>query len=225
VSPLLRLVRTLVVLAIFFLVLGVVVVVVGRPFVERLAARSIEDRIGTPVSVSIDLPIRAGIVRGDVGEVTVHADQFERNGLQLDGAQAVYHGVGVKISDLIGGNVRLRYSSVNFQGTLTQAALRAYLKPLLASRGIPTAKLQVLIHEGDATLRVGPQRGTVRAKLAGPSSIQLIAVSGASSPLARALEAPIALGPLPDGVHLTQIVLRKGRATIFGRGDAGTIQA
>ena len=115
-SILLRLVRTVVVLALFFLVLGVVVVVVGRPFVERLAARSIEDRIGTPVSVSIDVPLRPGIARGDVGKVTVHADQFERNGLQLTGAQAVYHGVSVQVSDLIRGDVQLRYSSVELPG-------------------------------------------------------------------------------------------------------------
>ena len=219
-----RLVRTVVVLALFFLVLGVVVVVLGRPFVERIAARSIEDRLGTPVSVSIDVPVRPGIARGDVGEVTVHADQFERNGLQLAGAQAVYRGVRLHLSDLLGGNVRLHYSSVNFQGTLTQAALRAYLKPLLAGRGVPSKHLVVLIHKGDATLRAGSLRGTVRAKVVGGSSIQLIAVNG-SGPLVQALETPIQLGPLPDGVQLTGIVLNKGLATILGRGEAGTIRA
>jgi hypothetical protein len=224
VSTLLRIVRTLVVLALFFLVLGVVVVVLGRPFVERLAARSIEDRIGTPVSVSIDVPIRPGVARGDVGQVTVHANQFERDGLRLAGAQAVYRGVHLQLSDLIGRKVRLRYSSVGFQGTLTQAALRAYLRPLLARRGISSKQLQVLMHKGNATLHAGALRGTVRAKVVGGSSIQLIAVTG-SAPLMRALQAPIQLGPLPDGVQLTGIVLRKGRATIVGRGEAGTIRA
>ena len=219
-----RLVRTLVVLALFFLVLGVVVVVLGRPFVERIAARSIEDRIGTPVSVSIEVPVSAGILRGDVGKVTVNADQFERNGLELTGARAVYRGVQLHLSDLIRGDVRLRYASVDFQGTLTQAALRAYLKPLLASRGVPAKHLVVLIHKGDATLRAGSLRGTVRAKVTGPSSIQLIAVNG-SSPLMQAFKTPIQLGPLPDGVTFTGIVLSKGHATILGRGEAGTIRA
>ena len=219
-----RLVRTVVVLALFFLVLGVVVVVVGRPFVERIAARSIEDRLGTPVSVSIDVPLRPGIARGDVGKVTVRADQFERNGLQLTGAQAVYRGVQLHVSDLIRGDVKLRYASVNFQGTLTQAALRAYLKPLLANRGVPSRHLVVLIHDGDATLRSGSLRGTVRAKVVGGSSLQLIAVKG-SSPLMQALAQPIQLGPLPDGVQLTGIVLSKGLATILGRGESGTIRA
>jgi LmeA-like phospholipid-binding len=224
VSFLRRLARTVVVLALFFLVLGVVVVVLGRPFVERIAARSIEDRLGTPVSVSIDVPVRPGIARGDVGKVTVHADQFERNGLALTGAQAVYRGVHLNLSDLIGGNVRLRYSSVNFQGTLTQAALRAYLKPLLAGRGVPSKHLVVLIHQGDATLRAGSLRSTVRVKVVAGSSIQLIAVNG-SALLVGALETPIQLGPLPDGVQLTGIVLSKGFATILGRGEAGTIRA
>ena len=219
-----RLVRTLVVLALFFLVLGVVVVVLGRPFVERIAARSIEDRLGTPVSVSIELPVSPAIARGDVGKVTVKADQFERNGLELTGARAVYHGVRFHLSDLVHGDVRLRYASVNFQGTLTQASLRAYLKPLLVSRGVPAKHLMVLIHEGDATLRAGSLRGTVRAKVIGGTSIQLIAVSG-SSPLVQAFKTPIQLGPLPDGVTLTGIVLTKGQATIVGRGEAGTIDA
>ncbi len=176
------------------------------------------------MSVSIDVPLRPGIARGDVGEVTVRADQFERNGLQLTGAQAVYRGVQLHVSDLIRGDVKLRYASVNFQGTLTQAALRAYLKPLLANRGVPSKHLVVLIHNGDATLRAGSLRGTVRAKVVGGSSMQLIAVKG-SSPLMQALAQPIQLGPLPDGVQLTGIVLSKGLATILGRGEAGTIRA
>jgi hypothetical protein len=224
VSSLRRLVRTLVVLALFFLVLGVVVVVLGRPFVERIAARSIEDRLGTPVSVSFEMPISAGIARGDVGEVTVHANQFERDGLELSGAQAVYRGAQLHLSDLVRGDVRLRYGSVDFRGTLTQAALRAYLKPLLTSRGVTAKHLVVLIHKGGATLRAGSLRGTVRARVRGPSSIQLIVVNG-SAPLAQALRTPIQLGPLPDGVQLTGIELRKGQATILGRGEAGTIRA
>ena len=39
--------------------------------------------------------------------------------------------------------------------------------------------------------------------------------------LRQALAAPIQLGPLPEGIHLTGIALRKGAATITGRGDAG----
>ena len=65
---------------------------VGRPFVERLAARSIEDRVGTPVSVSIATRSVPASLRGDLGNVTVRAKQFDRNGLQLAGARAVYHG-------------------------------------------------------------------------------------------------------------------------------------
>ena len=219
-----RLVRTVIVLALFFLVLGVVVVVLGRPFVERLAARSIEDRLGTPVNVSIDVPVRPGVARGDVGRVTVEAQQFERNGLSLAGARAVYRGVQLQLSDLFSGNVRLRYTSVGFQGTLTQAALRAYLKPVLARRGIPSKQLTVLIHTGNATLRAGSLHGVVRAKVVGGSSIQLIPLSG-SATLMQALKAPIQLGPLPDGVQLTGIALHKGRATIAGSGEAGKIRA
>ncbi len=73
-------------------------------------------------------------------------------------------------------------------------------------------------HEGDATLRAGAQRG-VRAKVVGGSLDPVDPVSG-SAPLVQALEPPIQLGPLPDGViSLTGIVLHKGGATITGRGD------
>jgi DUF2993 family protein len=221
---LLRLVRLLVFLVLIVFVLGLVVFVVGRPFVERLAARSIEDRLGTPVSVSIATSISPGVVRGDLGNVTVRARQFERNGLRLAGARAVYRGVNVEISDLISGDVRLHYSSVGFQGILTEAALVAYLRPLLAERGLPSKKLRVTIEKGRATLRMGTLNTAVRATILGVSSIKLVPVSG-SQMLVRALAAPIQLGPLPDGVHLTSIVLRKGRATIAGGGDAGRLKA
>jgi hypothetical protein len=64
----------------------------------------------------------------------------------------------------------------------------------------------------------------VRARILGVSSIKLVPLSG-SQTLARALAAPIQLGPLPDGVHLTGIVLRTGRATITGQGDSGRLKA
>lgn len=219
-----RLVRLLVFLAVILVVLGVIAFVVGRPFVERLAARSIEDRLGTPVSVSIASTIKPGIARGDLGNVTVRAKQFERDGLRLAGARAIYRGVNVGVSDLISGDVHLHYASVGFQGTLTEAALAAYLRPLLTERGLPAKNLRVTITKGRATLRLGQEQAAVRAKIVGRSSIELVPLSGPQA-LMRAIAAPIQLGPLPDGVRLTGILLRPGRATIAGRGASGELKA
>jgi hypothetical protein len=219
-----RLARLLVFLVLIVCVLGLVAFVVGRPFVERLAARSIEDRLGTPVSVSIATSISPGMLRGDLGDVTVRAKQFERNGLRLAGARAVYHGVNVQVSDLVSGDVRLHYSSVAFEGSLTEAALVAYLRQLLAERGLPSKKLRVAIDKGGATVRMGTLHAAVGARIVGVSSIRLVPVNG-SPTLVRALATPIQLGPLPDGVHLTGIVLRKGRAMIAGRGAVGKLKA
>ena len=218
-----RLFRLLIFLGVILVVAGVVAFVVGRPFVERLAARSIEDRIGTPVSVSIATSVEPGIVRGELGEVTVRATQFERDGLRLAGTRAVYRGVDVEVSDLISGDVRLHYSSVGFQAQLTQAALTAYLKPLLDERGLPSENLRVTIAKGRATVRSGTLNVATRAKIVGISSIQLVPVSG-SATLVRALAAPIQLGPLPEGIRLTSIVLHEGGATIAGRGGAGELE-
>ena len=157
-------------------------------------------------------------------KVTVKATQFERDGLHLAGAQAVYRGVNVEVTDLISGDVRLHYSSVGFQAQLTQAALTAYLKPLLAERGLPSKNLRVTIAKGRATVRSGTLNAATRAKIVGVSSIQLVPVSG-STTLVRALSPPIQLGPLPEGIRLTSIVLRKGGATITGRGVAGELKA
>ena len=221
---LLRLVRTLVFLVLILAVLGVVGFVLGRPFVERLAARSIEDRVGMPVSVSIATSVKPGIVRGDLGDVTVTARRFEHNGLRLAGAQAVYHGVAVQLSDLLSGSVRLRYSSVGFEGTLTQSGLAAYLRPLLARRGLPSKHLQVTIGNGAATLRSGTLHVVVGASIVGASSIRFVPRSGSAS-LRRALSATIQVGPLFDGVHLTGIALNAGRATLTGAGAGGKLKA
>jgi hypothetical protein len=221
---LLRLVRVVVFAILILAVIGVVGFVLGRPFVERLAARSIEDRVGTPVSVSIATSVKPGMLRGDLGNVTVTAKQFEHNGLRLAGAQAVYHGVAVEPSQLLSGNVRLRYSSVTFAGTLTQSGLAAYLRPLLARRGLPSKHLRVTIGNGTATLRSGKLRAVVGASIVGVSSIRLLPHSG-SAPLRRALRGAIQLGPLFDGVHLTGIALNKGRATLTGAGAGGKLKA
>jgi LmeA-like phospholipid-binding len=219
-----RLVRLLVFLAVIVFVLGLIGFVLGRPFAERLVARSIEDRLGTPVSVSIATSLEPGVLRGDVGNVTVRAAQFERDGLRLAGARAIYRGVKIEIPDLISGDLQLHYASVGFQGSLTEAALAAYLRPLLRERGLPSKSLRVEITRNRATLRMGTQRAVVRARIAGVSSIELVPVSG-SAPVMRALSDPIRLGPLPDGVRLTGVLLRNGRATIAGRGEAGDLKA
>jgi hypothetical protein len=220
----LRLARALLFLVLILAVVGVVGFVLGRPFVERLAARSIEDRVGTPVNVSIATSIRPGALRGNVGNVTVRAKKFEHNGLHLAGAQAVYHGVAVQFSALFSGNVRLSYSSVAFDATLTQGALAAYLRALLARSGIPAKKLHVTIGAGAATLRLGQQHVVVGAKIVGRSSIRLVPRSG-SPALRRALTGAIQIGPLFDGVHLTGITLKPGRATLTGAGAAGKLNA
>jgi hypothetical protein len=219
-----RLFRTLVFLVLILVVLGVIAFVVGRPFAERLAARSIEDRLGTPVSVSITTSLRPGIARGDLGKITVRAKSFDRDGLKLVGARAVYQGARVELGQLISGNVRLKYTSVVFQGTLTEASLGAYLRPLLTERGLPASKLLVTIAKGRATITMGSLHATTTAAIVGISSIRLVPAGG-SAALTKALAAPIQLGPLPDGVHLTGIALHAGRATISGRGDAGKIKA
>jgi hypothetical protein len=224
VPILFRLARALIFLALILLVVGVVGFVLGRPFVERLAARSIEDRVGAPVSVSIATTLKPGIARGDLGDVTVHARKFEHNGLRLASAQAVYHGVAVQLSDLLSGNVKLRYSSVDFAGSFTQGGLLVYLRPLLARRGLPSKKLRVRIGQGAATLRMGKLHAVVGAKIVGVSSIRFVPRSGSPS-LRRALSGAIQLGPLFDGVHLTGIALRTGRATLTGAGPGGSLKA
>lgn len=223
-SILLRLARALIFFVLILAVVGVVGFVLGRPFVERLAARSIEDRVGTPVNVSIATSIRPGVVRGDLGNVTVTAKRFEHNGLRLAGAQAVYHGVAVQFSDLLSGSVRLRYSSVGFEGTLTQGGLAAYLRPLLARRGLPSKKLRITIGKGVATLSMGKLHAVMGAKIVGLSSIGFVPRSGSAS-LRRALSGAIQLGPLFDGVHLTGISLNTGRATLTGGGAGGKLKA
>jgi hypothetical protein len=221
---LLRLARTLFFLVLILAVLGVIAFLVGRPFVERLAARSIEDRVGTPVTVSIGTSVKPGAVRGDLGDVTVTAKRFEHNGLRLAGAEATYHGVAVQLSELLSGDVRLRYSSVGFEGTLTQSELAAYLRPLLARRGVPSKRLTVRIGNGSATVRSGKLHAVFGARIVGISSIRLLPRSG-NAALEQALGGAIQVGPLFDGVHLTGIALQLGRATLTGGGGGGKLKA
>ena len=71
---------------------------------------------------------------------------------------------------------------------------------------------------------MGTLHAVVGANIVGASSIRFVPRSGSAS-LRRALSAAIQLGPLFDGVHLTGIALRKGRATITGAGPGGKLKA
>src|SRR5262249_34135847 len=146
--------------------------------------------------------------------------KFEHNGLRLADARAVYRGTSVQLSELLSGNVRLRYSSVGFAATLTPGSLAAYLRQLLTRRGLPAKKLRVTMGHNTAKLRLGKLHAVAGAKIVGRSSIRIVARSG-SPALRRALGGAIQLGPLFDGVHLTGIALHKGGATVTGAGPAG----
>ena len=72
---------------------------------------------------------------------------------------------------------------------------------------------------------MGTQHAAVRRQDRTASRRSSSSRRSGSATLRRALAAPIQLGPLPDGVHLTGIALRTGRATIAGGGDARRIRA
>jgi hypothetical protein len=118
----------------------------------------------------------------------------------------------------------VHYESVAFEGGLTQAALAVYLRSLLSERGLAAKKLRVAIASGRATVTLGSRHAAMTARIVGTSSVKLVPLGG-SAALAGELAAPIQLGPLPDGVRLTGVTLRAGRATITGGGRGGTIRA
>ena len=220
-----RLFRALVFLVLILAVVAVIGFVVGRPFVERLAARSIEDRVGTPVSVSIATSVRPGVLRGDIGNVTVRAKQFEHNGLQLAGAQAVYHGVAVHLSDLISRRCATALLVRHIFGDADPERARG-LRPTAARRARAAVQEAANPHGqlGQRRFSLGKQHAVMGAKIVGLSSIRFVPRSG-SPTLGRALTGAIQLGPLFDGVHLTGIALHKGGATLTGAGPGGDIKA
>ena len=101
--------------------------------------------------------------------------------------------------------------------------MRRILRPLLARRGLPSKNLRVTIGNGTATLRDGKLHAVVGARIVGLSSIRLLPRSG-SAALRRALSGAIQVGPLFDGVHLTRIALKQGRATLTGAGAGGNAE-
>ena len=219
-----RLVRALVFLVLILAVVAVIGFVVGRPFVERLAARSIEDRVGTPVSVSIATSVRPGVLRGDIGNVTVRAKKFEHNGLQLAGAQAVYHGVAVHLSDLISRRRATALHVRHICGDAHPERARG-LRAAAARAARATVQEAANPHgqwDSDAFHRQAARRhgSEDRRPVVDPlHAAQRIAGPG------RALTGAIQLGPLFDGVHLTGIALHKGGATLTGAGPGGNIKA
>ena len=212
-----RLVRTLVFLVLILAVLGVVGFVVGRAVRRALAARSIEDRVGTPVSVSIATSVRPGVLRGDIGNVTVRAKQFEHNGLQAGRRTGRLPRRRRRSSPTcISGDVRLRYASVDFQGDPDRSALAAYLRPLLASRGLPSKKLRVHDHEGHGDALIGKQHAVM-----GAGSSDVVVQARAAQRLGGAgqrAHEPIQLGPLFDGVPPHRHRAAHGPRDLTGRG-------
>ena len=202
---------------------------VGRPFVERLAARSIEDRIGTPVSVSIATSLQPGRRCAATSATSpCTATQFERNGLRLAGARAVYHGVARRALPTCSratSGCATRPST--FQGNAHAGrALRPTCGRSWRERGLPSQEAARHDRQGPGDARASARCMSRAAPgSSGSSSIRLVPAQRLGRRSRARSRAPIQLGPLPDGVHLTGIALRKGRATITGGGDGGKLRA
>ena len=215
----------LIFLALILVVLGVVGVVLGRPFVERLAARSIEDRVGTPVDVTIATSVKPGLARGQLGSVTVRAASVRAQ-------RPAPGGRASRLSRRLGAPVRShlgrRAAPLLVRGVRGDAHAR---RP----RGLPAAAAGAARAAGEEAAGDDGQghRDTAHGQAArgggsqdrGPvidplRATRRIAVTRAARSAGRSRSARCF-----DGVHLTGIALHKGRATLTGVGPAGKIRA
>jgi hypothetical protein len=221
---LIRLIRTVVVLALLLGALIVLVALVVQPFVESQASDAIGRELGTKVSVDAGSVLSPGIVSGDVGDLKVHADTFKRGDIGVRNLRATVHGASLDIGSIFGGSPKLTWSRLQMTAEVRPGALAKYLRIVLDQAGVPgAARAFVHMAPGSATLIVDRQRIPVRLTVQPPSSI-LVTPSGSSSlvsELGDALQAPVDVGPLPYGLRLGTITLVANAARVTASAGKG----
>ena len=219
-----KLVRRLVILLALLVAAAVVGVIVGKPYLERVAGRAITERFGGPeVTVKLKTPHDLGVLSGELGDITVTSEPFVREKLQLQSASATYRNATISYPSLLERTFGLKYSSVAFSVSTGIPAIQAFLREQLRLRGLPGATgARVLIRPKTLLVLSGALRMRAALAVVAPDVIRIVPLSG--SPAARrALAASIRLGPLPDGVSLKGVRLQDASAILTGGGPAGRI--
>ena len=219
-----RLVRRLVILLALLAAAVVVGVIVGKPYLERVAAKSITERFGGPkVTVKLQTPHDLGVLSGEIGDVKVTSEPFVREKLQLQSASATYRNAAISYPSLLDRTFGLRYSSVSFSVSMGIPAIQAFLREQLRLRGLPGATgARVLIRPNTLLILSGALRMRAALKVVAPDVVRIVPLTG--TPAARrALAVSIRLGPLPDGVSLKGVRLQDASAILTGGGTAGSI--
>lgn len=220
-----RLVRRLVIMLALIAAAIVVAVIVGKPYLERIAAKAITEQFGGPkVTVKLKTPHDLGVLSGKIGDVTVTSEPFVREKLQLQSASATYHSAKISYPSLLNRTFALKYASVSFSVSTGQTAIQAFLREQLRLRGLPGASNARVLFRPPNTLLVlsGPLKLRAALKVVAPDVVRIVPLGGTPAER-RALTSQIQLGPLPDGVSLKGVRLKDASAILTGGGPAGRI--
>ena len=219
-----KLVRRLVILLALVVAAIVVCVIVGKPYLERIAGKAITEQFGGPnVTVKLETPHGLGVLSGEIGDVTVSSEPFVREKLQLQSASATYRDAKVSYPSVLDRSFALKYSSVSFSVSTGLPAIQAFLREQLRLRGLPGASnARVLFRPNTLLVVSGALRMRAALKVVAPDIVRIVPLDG-SPAVRRALASRIQLGPLPDGVSLKGVRLKDASAILTGGGPAGRI--
>ena len=220
-----RLIRLVVLLALLVGAVAILLSLVVKPFVEHQASDAIGKELGTKVSVDAGSVLSAGIVKGDVGPLKIHADTFKRGVIPVRNLDAKLHGGALALGTVLSGSPKLTWSSLDMTAEVRPGALAKYLRGVLSTSGVPGAdKAFIHMAPGSVTLIVDKHRVPMRLTLVGPSSLKITPAStnALAQQLANALQTRVNVGPLPYGLHLTGITIVANAARISAHGGKGS---
>jgi LmeA-like phospholipid-binding len=202
----------------FLIAVWLVVVTVGKGYVDDQASTRLARELDGPAKVRIGNGYSPGLLLGHLGNVRITAGPLDRDGVRLEAIAATIHGASVSPSEALSASPTMRFSGIDGTARIAPAELGRLLRRALAARGIPgAASARVRGTGSSARIVVGGVSRPLDVDVEDGSTVRAVANLGAF-----ALSVAIKTGDLPYGLALTSARIVGGGASLGVARPAGS---
>lgn len=214
-----RLLRFALALAVPLVILLGLAKYIGEPYVEDAVAEAVrEDLDAKEAEVDVQMPLRPGLVRGEVGEVVVIVRGLRQGDIPVRALRATVQNAKVPLSDIASRRLAISFDRITLRAIVTEEAVRGYLRKKLR-RAVAGQPVRVELRDGEMVARVGAVEVPLEIAVVGDQQLKITA-KGA---IATGLGEPIDLGRLPYGLRVRDVRVERDRLIVTGGRGAGTV--
>jgi hypothetical protein len=219
VFVLFKLLRFALALAIPLVILLGLAKYIGEPYVEDAVAEAVRDDLDAKeADVDVQMPLRPGLIRGEVGKVVVIVRGLRQGDIPVRALRATVFNAQVPLSDVASRRLALSFDRVTLRAIVTEEAVRGYLRKKLR-RAAGGQEVRVELRDGEMVARVGVLEVPLRVSVVGDQQLKI----SAEGAIATGLGEPIDLGRLPYGLRVRDVRVERNRLIVTGGRGAGTV--